>query len=427
MRNSFFVILGLFVAVIFATCEQGTHADYKQSEYGFYYKFYKHSDEGIKADSGNIVKVSMRWRTSSDTVYDTKFKPGLDKIIMESFGNSPDLDQMLGMLKEGDSATFIMKPDSFFHNQKPPELDKVKEFFIDVKVNQIQEMEKYKAQKAQERRAKLDQEKIKIREYLKSHNIHPDTTSNGVLIYNHREQSSGQQVKMGKVVELMFRGKLLNGDIWQKNNWSFHIVGDSPDYPIQWDQALCRLSEGDSANFLIPSEKAFGERGYPRRVPPFTPVIMEVKVLDVLSRENHQQQQLAWRRKKRKKSRRKLKNYLSDNNITTEPSSSGLIYITLKEGRGSTPSKGDTAMVHYKGSFLNGEVFDSSYDRGKPFPVIIGKRGLIEGWQEAIPKMQVGEKAKIIVPWRLAYGPQGSEIVPPYANLVFELELVKIK
>ncbi len=103
---------------------------------------------------------------------------------------------------------------------------------------------------------------------------------------------------------------------------------------------------------------------------------------------------------------------------------SGLHYIVEKEGEGSDkPVAGQTISCHYKGTFLNGEEFDSSYKRGEPLSFSIG--GVIEGWNEALQDMKKGEKRILLIPSYLAYGERGAGgIIPPNTPLVFEVELL---
>ncbi|HKB37627.1 MAG TPA: FKBP-type peptidyl-prolyl cis-trans isomerase [Gemmataceae bacterium] len=111
--------------------------------------------------------------------------------------------------------------------------------------------------------------------------------------------------------------------------------------------------------------------------------------------------------------------------ITTD---SGLKYSDLKVGTGDTAKKGDTVEVHYTGWLKNGKKFDSSLDRGKPFSFQLGAGRVIKGWDEGVAGMKVGGKRKLIIPSKLAYGEAGAgEVIPPNAELTFEVELLKIK
>lgn len=103
---------------------------------------------------------------------------------------------------------------------------------------------------------------------------------------------------------------------------------------------------------------------------------------------------------------------------------SGLQYKVLKAGTGPKPKATDTVETHYRGTFIDGTEFDSSYSRGTPtqFPVT----QVIAGWTEALKLMKVGAKWELYIPYNLAYGAQGRQGIPAYSVLKFELELLQI-
>lgn len=105
---------------------------------------------------------------------------------------------------------------------------------------------------------------------------------------------------------------------------------------------------------------------------------------------------------------------------------SGLVYRSLKDGKGANPTATDTVKVHYRGTFPDGKEFDSSYKRGEPieFPL----NGVIKCWTEGVQKMKVGGKAKLTCPASIAYGERGAGggVIPPNATLQFEVELLAI-
>jgi FKBP-type peptidyl-prolyl cis-trans isomerase FklB len=105
---------------------------------------------------------------------------------------------------------------------------------------------------------------------------------------------------------------------------------------------------------------------------------------------------------------------------------SGLQYKIIKEGGWVKPTKENVVVTHYHGTLINGTVFDSSVDRGKPisFPV----SGVIAGWTEALQLMPIGAKWKLFIPYQLAYGERGAGAsIKPYSALIFEVELLEIK
>ena len=107
---------------------------------------------------------------------------------------------------------------------------------------------------------------------------------------------------------------------------------------------------------------------------------------------------------------------------------SGLEYHEIKAGRGARAEAGKTVSVHYEGKFPDGEIFDSSYERGQPIEFELGRGQVIKGWDEGIALMKVGGEAQLIIPPELGYGERGAGgIIPPSATLIFNVELVDIQ
>ena len=110
--------------------------------------------------------------------------------------------------------------------------------------------------------------------------------------------------------------------------------------------------------------------------------------------------------------------------VVTLPS--GLQYQVLKEGDGKKPSATDQVVCHYEGTLLDGTVFDSSYKRNQP--ATFGLNQVIAGWTEGVQLMQEGAKYRFFIPYNLAYGERGAGAqIPPFAALVFDVELIEVK
>jgi FKBP-type peptidyl-prolyl cis-trans isomerase len=107
---------------------------------------------------------------------------------------------------------------------------------------------------------------------------------------------------------------------------------------------------------------------------------------------------------------------------------SGLEYEDLVEGTGAEATAGKMVQVHYTGWLTDGTKFDSSKDRGSPFSFSLGRRQVIAGWDEGVAGMKVGGKRKLQIPAALGYGARGAGgVIPPNADLVFEVELLGIR
>lgn len=111
-----------------------------------------------------------------------------------------------------------------------------------------------------------------------------------------------------------------------------------------------------------------------------------------------------------------------------DKTASGLRYKMIQKGSGKKAENGKTVSVHYSGSLENGKVFDSSYSRKKPIEFPLGMGNVIEGWDEGIALLQVGDKARFVIPSHLGYGSRGAGgVIPPNATLIFDVELMDVK
>ena len=120
--------------------------------------------------------------------------------------------------------------------------------------------------------------------------------------------------------------------------------------------------------------------------------------------------------------------YLAENakkeGVITTPS--GLQYKVLTEGTGKSPKATDSVKCHYEGFLIDGTVFDSSVQRGEPATFPLG--GVIAGWTEGLQLMKEGGKTRFFIPYNLAYGEAGAAgAIPPYAALIFDVELIEVK
>lgn len=110
--------------------------------------------------------------------------------------------------------------------------------------------------------------------------------------------------------------------------------------------------------------------------------------------------------------------------VITTPT--GLQYEVLVPGRedGKTPNYTNSVRCHYKGTFIDGTIFDTTYKSGNP--IVFPLSGVIPGWTEGLQYMKEGAKYRFVIPYQLAYGPNGYATIPPYSTLIFEVELIEV-
>jgi FKBP-type peptidyl-prolyl cis-trans isomerase len=139
--------------------------------------------------------------------------------------------------------------------------------------------------------------------------------------------------------------------------------------------------------------------------------------------QNHVQ---SYSRRKGERVRKDGVAYLEKNkkDASVKITPSGLQYKIISTGTGAAPTANDRVTVHYTGKLIDGTIFDSSVQRGQPATFSVN--GVIKGWTEALQLMHEGDKWLLTIPQELAYGPGGNQNIPPYATLIFEVELIKV-
>ncbi|VAW22772.1 FKBP-type peptidyl-prolyl cis-trans isomerase FklB [hydrothermal vent metagenome] len=170
-----------------------------------------------------------------------------------------------------------------------------------------------------------------------------------------------------------------------------------------------------------------------------TDILLDPEKVNVIIRSFFQKRQAVVRKKQQEEALEKVEaefgdakkegeKFLEENKTKkgVKVTESGLQYIILKEGKGDKPSATSSVKVHYKGMLVDGTVFDSSLDKGMPSTFAVNR--VIKGWTEGLQLMSVGSKYKFFIPQELAYGafPRKGGKIPPFAPLVFEVELLEI-
>lgn len=194
--------------------------------------------------------------------------------------------------------------------------------------------------------------------------------------------------------------------------------------------ALRMMHVGDSASFILDG-KEFFKHFMQDTIYPFgdAPLYFDVKLYGQMPAAQFQQMRAEYEKMMQEKQAEEatsIHEYVAKNKITVQPTPEGIYIVTTKKGTGAQPQPMQDVTVHYTGKFLDGNKFDSSVDRGEPFTFTLGARQVIPGWEVAVSKMHVGEKATVIIPSDFAYGERGNYGIPPYSPLVFDIELLSV-
>jgi peptidylprolyl isomerase len=227
------------------------------------------------------------------------------------------------------------------------------------------------------------------------------------------EKGDGILPQMGQKVSVHYKGMLEDGKVFDES----FSRGEPITFQIGigqvipgWDKGIGQLSKGAKAKLTIPSNLAYGAREQ-RGIPANSTLIFEVEVMDIQDGPKPIAHE-SW----------------STDGLEMKTTQSGLQYYVIEEGSGAKTEPGKMVSVHYHGMLEDGTKFDSSFERGEPIEFPLGVGQVIPGWDEGISLLNVGSKAKLIIPSFLAYGERGAGgVIPPNATLIFDVEVVAVK
>lgn len=258
-------------------------------------------------------------------------------------------------------------------------------------------------------------------------------TDNG-LYYRLFTNNGGENPQIGDLLELTMSCSV-NDTVVILPLTKNIIPMTEPSFWSDFVEGFSMMHKGDSASFIVDIDSSFVNLfGYNTLPPQFSSTdIMRFEVrLDDFYPESEFRFRMIENIKKNypaetEKAASELNAYLEKNGVVAQPTSTGLYYVKTQEGTGEKPSKGSTVKAHYTGYLLDGTVFDTSIERGEPIEFVLGVGQVIPGWDEGIALMSKGEKAVLYIPYYLAYGDRDLGVIPPFSNLVFEVELIDFK
>lgn len=424
------LVFVMLVALTFLACSS-KYAGYDKTATGLYYKLFKVSKDTIKPKIGDWVSLTMKYTYKDSTLFDSKQAMGSPvrfQLPVSDFKG--DIYEGIAMLSPGDSADFIINADSLFKKTfrqptRPAFIDtnSVIHFYITLLTVDSPE-------------TLMKKEVESLKKYMEEKKITVAPLASG-LYFVETTAGKGAKIDSGVWVKAHFKVSLIDGkqifssyDRGEPMQFEYGKRFDTPGF----EEGISKMTKGGKATLVVPSKIAFGEMGRGAMVPPYSTIIYEVEVVDVMSKAQHDKQ-IAEEKKQtqikmdnaKKQEGDLMKKYLADKKITAKPTASGLIYQEKVKGTGARAVAGKKVKVHYTGTLLNGTKFDSSRDRNEPFEFTLGQGQVIKGWDEGIALMNVGGKATLIIPSAIGYGDRDMGTIPPYSTLVFDVELLDVK
>lgn len=283
LRNLLLIVfIGSF---IFTSCSYfSDYPGFKKADSGLLYKFHE-KNTTRKAEIGDYITVEMRYRTNEDSLlFDGKGETIPLELIAPVFPG--DINEALAMMSKGDSATFVIRADSFLLKNAqltrlPDFIDEDSRIIFDIRMHNMQSLDELKVEKEKARIEGLKKEKDLINSYILENNISVNQEISG-LYYVPIIQGSGQQAAAGQRVSVHYSGKFLDGTLFD----SSYSRGKPIEFELGrgyvidgWEEGIAKMKKGGKALLLVPSELGYGEgRG---QIPPYTPLVFEVELIDV--------------------------------------------------------------------------------------------------------------------------------------------------
>ncbi len=385
------VVLVVTVMALFAACslpQRVTQPVYRTDPSGIQYIVTQEGD-GNRPLTNDIVFVHYRLLLEDSTLIDNSYDRGEPVSFKMGAGQVIEgWEKGIGLLNEGDKAIIIVPPNLAYGERAVGDIPANSKLIFDVEV-------------------------VKIDPAPRALDIPSGTdiiTTTSGLKYAVVEQGDGMMLIPGMRVRIHYNGffeddMTIFDSSFQRNEPIDFTLGKG--MVIRgWEEGISKLRVGDRARLWVPYDLAYGEQGR-GPIPPATNLIFDVEVIDAEEVKRPEPFDVAGK-----------------DTIETE---TGLKYIIVNEGYGDYPEEGQAVAVHYTGFLMNGNIFDSSVERGQPFRFLLGRRQVIAGWDEGVSLMKQGSRFRFIIPPELAYGERAMGPIPSNATLIFDVELLSVE
>jgi len=430
-KYSFYAMVCLVAMTMLTACGE-KFSGYKKTANGLYYKFYQQDAAASKPNPTDFVKVEMACYLHDTLYYDWQ-KLGNDVYTqLKESKFAGDLLEAYGMMRVGDSASFYIKADSMavhYYNQDPSAVGLKADDYFRFEVKLVDAITKEQFQANIERMVEQMKQasKQRLADYIEHEGITVTPNSSGVYIIP-LEQGKGRCPVKGEKVELDFEAFMLDGrsvgsTFGQEQKLSF-VLGEGQVIPA-WEEIVPKMHLGERIRAIIPFEMAYGEHQV-GDIPAYSNLVYDVRLLKITTQEELAKQAEAEMQALKAKSEQAYLDYLKENNIT-DHTDNGLFFKKMLITNGAKPEVGQTVRIKYVATYLDGTELGSSDQLGEFYELEYGKGSVLRGLEEGIGTMRVGEKARLVLPYTLAYGSNPYNNIPAYSNLIFDVELIEIK
>ena len=425
-----FALVCLSAMVLFTACTQ-KYPGYKKTQSGLYYKFHHRDVSVTQPQLTDFMRVEMKCYLHDSLYYDWQGTQHEVYTQLQEPIFAGDLQEAYAMMHVGDSASFYVKADSIaalYYEQDPNAVGLAPEdyFRYEVKLVDVKTAEEFQASIEKMKEAMKMESRKALEDYVANNNVNVTPESSGVYIIP-LEKGKGRCPVKGEKVELDFSATLLNGQpvgstFDSPEKFSF-VLGEGYTIP-GWEVIVPKMHLGERVKAIIPFDMAYGEHSV-GEIPAYANLVYDIKLLKITTAAELQAEAEKAMKALREESERAFFEYLKANNIT-DFTASGLFFAKSVVTEGAQPQKGQTARIKFDASYLDGTPLGDSEQLGGQYDLVYGEGKVLKGLEEGVGLMRVGEKARFVLPYTLAYGANPYGNIPAYSNLVFDVELLDV-
>ena len=423
--------VGLLAVMLLTACTQ-RFPGYKKTESGLYYKFYSHNPSAQKPNQTDMLKVAMTCYLHDSVYFDFQQSESQVYAQLKESVFPADLNEAYAMMNLGDSASFYIKADSVaikYYDKSTEEVGlKPEDYFrYEVKLLEIKTSEAFQEEIDRMNKAMRERALQEFTDFVETNCVGVTPESSGIYVIP-LEAGKGPCPKKGDKVEVDFSAHLLNGQFVgstfdRPDKFSF-VLGKG--FAIQgWEEIVPKMHVGERVKAVIPFDLAYGEYSV-GSIPSYSNLVYDIKLLKITPEEELRAEEEKALAALKAESEKAFTDYVTANGIV-DHTPSGLYYSKSLVTSGAAPKEGQKAVITYVASFLDGTPLGSSAELEGDFEVLYGSGAVLKGLEEGLGLMHVGEKARFVLPYTLAYGEQPYKNIPGCTNLVFDVELIEIK
>lgn len=351
--------------------------------------FFRKSGEGKCPKPGDRVLIDYVGRLSDNTIFSSSEETGPLFFYLGYGQLIKGFEEAIMLLSKGACARFIVPHNLAYGKKYYNQIPAHSELTFDIELLAIVE------------EPLINLLKLNLQEA----NIHPSG-----IKYQLIDNGNDHKPLDGSYVEIHYtcfdqNGNIFDSSVKRGKTASFN-VGDGTVIPA-WDLMVRTIGEGGKLTMHVPWKLGYGKKGLSPIIPPKKNLFFNIEL--VLVRDEIQVIPYSFK------------------GIDSLILGNGLKCIWIEKGNGSGIDSSSVVKVHYNGYFSNGTLFDSSVKKNKPIAIPMNSNMIIQGWEITLMQCSVGDKIKLFVPWRLAYGKKGNKPqIPPKTDLIFDIEILEV-